>query len=90
MSFRDILSEKKPPKISKFYLNRVEDESGVSGTGIVAVGVKLPSGRCILEWVSKRTSANSLGIYDDMDDLKKVHGHDGKTEVVYYDGEEDE
>jgi len=30
--------------------------------------------------VSKRTNANSLGIYDNMDDLKEVHGHAGATE----------
>lgn len=73
-----------PPKIRKFYLNREEDESGVSGTGIVAVGVELPSKRCVIEWISKRTDANSLGIYDNMEDLEKVHGHEGKTKVKFY------
>lgn len=76
-----------PPKVRKFHLNRVRDESGVSGTGIVAVGVVLPSGRAIMEWVSKRTNAKSLGIYDDMDDLKEVHGHAGATEIVFDDEE---
>ena len=88
MSFRDLLrkhSEKEPPKLKRFYLNRVEDESGVSGTGIVAVGVQFPSGRCIIEWVSKLTDANSLGIYDNLDDVEAVHGHSGKTQVQCYD-----
>lgn len=82
-----VAGEESPPKIRKFHLNRVKDESGVSGTGIVAVGVVLPSGRGILEWVSKRTNAKSLGIYDDMDDLLEVHGHGGATEIVYDDEE---
>lgn len=72
-----------PPKIRKFHLKRNIDESGVSGTGVVAVGVILPSGRAIIEWVSKRTSANSLGIYDDIEDLEAVHGHQGATKVVF-------
>src|SRR5882724_10963719 len=80
---------KKPPKLKTFHLNRIRDESGVSGTGVVAVGVVLPSNRCIIEWVSKRTNANSLGIYDNMDDLKEVHGHAGATEVVFDDEEEE-
>ena len=82
-----LASGEAPPKIRKFHLKREVDESGVSGTGIVAVGVVLPSGRAILEWVSKKTSANSLGIYDDMEDLQEVHGHKGATKVVFDDGE---
>jgi hypothetical protein len=78
-----LASEEKPPKIRKFHLLRERDESGVSGTGIVAVGVVLPSGRAIIEWVSKRTKADSLGIYDDMEDVEMVHGHAGATKIVY-------
>ena len=78
-----LAKDESPPKIRKFHLNRKVDESGVSGTGIVAVGVVLPSGRAIMEWVSKRTKANSLGVYDNMEDLEEVHGHDGATEIVY-------
>lgn len=84
---RRIATSEKPPKTRRFYLNRVKDESGVSGTGIVAVGVVLPSGRAVIEWVSKRTQADSLGIYADMEDLEKVHGHEGATKVVYEDEE---
>lgn len=80
---RRIARDEKAPKIRKFHLNRERDESGVSGTGIVAVGVVLPSGRAIIEWVSKRTKADSLGIYDDIEDVDKVHGHDGATKIVF-------
>ena len=78
-----LASEEKPPPIRRFHLNRVEDESGISGTGIVAVGVIWPDGQATLKWVSKRTKATSLGIYADIDDLEEVHGHDGKTKIVY-------
>jgi hypothetical protein len=80
---RRVAGDEAPPKIRKFHLNRERDESGVSGTGIVAVGVVLPSGRAIIEWVSKRTKADSLGIYDDVEDVEMVHGHGGATKIVF-------
>lgn len=66
-------------KITEFHLQRDEDESGVSGTGIVARGVVLPSGRVVLEWLSFHTS---IGIYNNLDALTEVHGHQGKTKIV--------
>lgn len=76
------LRDLKPPKC--FYLNRSDDESGVSGTGPVAVGVQLPSGRCVLEWLTKVTPTGSLGVYDTVADVEAVHGHKGKTKVVFF------
>lgn len=91
-SFRDLLrqAEEQPPVLRRFYLSRERDESGVSGTGIVAVGVQYPSGRCVIEWVSKRTQANSLGVYDNMDDVEAVHGHEGATTIKFYEEEDTE
>lgn len=66
-------------KIKPFYLKRVEDETGVSGEGIVALGVVLPSGICIIEWL---TFTSSINQYKSMDHVEQVHGHDGKTEIV--------
>jgi hypothetical protein len=63
----------------EFYLKRIEDESGVSGTGIVARGVVLPSGKAILEW---QTFHTSLGIYNNIQDVESIHGHHGKTLVI--------
>lgn len=70
----------------QFYLERYIDESGVSGTGIVACGVILPSGRVVMEWV---TGIASLGVYDSVDEVETVHGHGGKTRVVFTDIDED-
>lgn len=36
-----------------FYLVRHQDVSGVSGTGIVAYGVVLPSGQAVMAWNSR-------------------------------------
>jgi hypothetical protein len=66
-------------KIRPFYLERIEDESNVSGTGVVAVGAIYPSGICIVEWLSFTTSLNQ---YKNIDHVKEVHGHGGKTKVV--------
>ena len=63
-----------------FVLNRLEDESGVSGTGVVAVGVRLPSGRCVMEWLPE---PHTLGVYDKLADVDTIHGHNGKTEMLF-------
>ena len=66
-------------KIEHFYLNRKEDESGISGTGVVARGVQLPSGHCVMEWL---TFTSSIAIYKNMADVLEIHGHGGKTELI--------
>lgn len=71
------------PVIRKFHIERSEDVSGLSGTGIVAVGVMYPSGRCIMEWV---TPIKSINEYHSIADLEALHGHEGRTKVVW-DGE---
>jgi hypothetical protein len=81
----EVKNLEKPPPIKCFYLYRKEDEIGVSGTGVVAVGVEFPSGQVLLEWVSKRTDEGSLARYETMDGMMEVHGHGGKTELRFYD-----
>jgi hypothetical protein len=66
-------------RLKHFYLKRTEDETGVSGEGIVGVGAVFPSGICIVEWL---TFTSSLNHYRSLDHVKEVHGHGGKTEVV--------
>ncbi len=63
-----------------FELIRDEDISGVSGIGLVAVGVVFPSGKVVVEWLGSR---NTFGIYDDLADVEHIHGHGGKTRVVF-------
>jgi len=65
--------------IKEFHLLRVEDETGVSGVGIVARGVILPSGKVVLEWV---TFHSSVTIYENFSHVEEIHGHHGKTKVV--------
>lgn len=63
-----------------FWLKRIEDESGVSGTGIVAEGVMFSNGKCVLSWLTKHTS---VAVYDSIDELEAIHGHNGKTVIVH-------
>lgn len=63
----------------EFYLSRQVDDSGVSGTGVVARGVRLLSGQCILEW---QTGFHSMGIYPNLTELLKIHGHGGNTKLM--------
>ena len=71
----------------RILLYRTEDESGVSGEGVVAVGVVMPSGKAAIEWLNDanpnlNTDGNGWAIYDSVDDARKVHGHGGKTKVI--------
>jgi len=59
-----------------FHLVRREDQSGVSGTGVVAEGVCFSNGKCVISWLTKYTS---VAVYDDIETLIAIHGHDGKT-----------
>lgn len=66
-------------QLRQFYLNRTEDISGVSGTGIIGHGVILPSGRVVMEWTTKY---KSIAIYDSINEIQVLHAHKG-TELIY-------
>lgn len=70
-------------KMKRFVLNRIEDETGISGTGTVAEGVQFTSGICALSWLTEIKSI--AAVYDDIDTVEKLHGHDGKTIVEWVD-----
>lgn len=69
-------------RTKRFVLRRHEDVTGVSGTGIVAIGVVFKDGKCSMQW---NTPVRSICIYDSIDDLMKIHGHDGATVLVWID-----
>lgn len=65
-----------------FELHRDEDATGVSGTGVVAEGVIFSNGRCALTW---KTAHTSVAVYDRIADVEAIHGHEGRTRVVWLD-----
>ena len=66
----------------RFILRRNEDETGISGTGIVAEGMEFSTGWCALSWM---TNAHSVGIYLNIKELQRIHGHNGRTVVQWID-----
>lgn len=77
-------------------LFRREDESGVSGTGVVADFAHLPSGRVVQEWRNERNASletrdpgdSGLDIRPSMALAIQIHGHKGRSVYRYDDGHE--
>ena len=66
----------------RFHLRRIEDATGVSGTGRVAEGVVFSDGTCAIRWL---TATKSTAVYATLADVITIHGHDGGTLVVFDD-----
>lgn len=63
-----------------FELHRDEDVSNVSGVGVVAEGVEFSDGKVALRWIVGEH--RSTAVWDSMDAVAAIHGHNGKTRVV--------
>lgn len=68
--------------LRRFHLLRSEDVSGVSGCGIVASGVVFDDGRVAMEWGGEHSTIN---IYSTIEDVEYLHGHGGKTKIIWQD-----
>lgn len=66
----------------RFHFERIYDVSGTSGTGTVAEGVIFSNGRVALEWLSNHAST---ALYDCISDVELIHGHEGKTKIIFDD-----
>lgn len=64
-----------------FELMRHEDVSGVSGIGVVAEGVEFESGLVVIKW--RDSSFLSFLVYGSINDVIRIHGHQGRTEIVW-------
>lgn len=63
-----------------FKLVRDQDETGISGEGIVAEGVEFSNGMCAMSWL---TAMHSVAVYPNVRQLEAIHGHNGRTRVVF-------
>ena len=61
-----------------FYLQRNEDWSGISGTGLVAVGFEFDQ-LTMLHWLD---SQGSTFWYESVAMVERVHGHEGRTLIA--------
>ena len=68
--------------LKRFHLERAKDMSGISGVGVVAFGVLFGDGKIALHWEGNHSSLN---IYNSVDDLIYIHGHDGSTKIIWDD-----
>lgn len=60
----------------RFHLVREEDETGISGTGVVAEGVVFSDGRVALRWVAHEHTRSTV-LWDAVEDVLTIHGHGG-------------
>ena len=80
-----------PRGIQTFTVARQNDETGVSGEGVVIEGVLLATGQCIAHWLYPRPKG-SIAIFDSMNDFITVHikPHPGNRTIITYDDGEQE
>lgn len=71
------------PAAKTFVLERDEDVTGVSGTGVIAEGVQFRDGTVALRWLTGEHRSTVL--WDNIYSVEQIHGHDGKTRVVFDD-----
>lgn len=68
----------------RFVLDRSQDISGVSGTGVVAEGVEFTDGSVAVRWL---TELKSTVLFADIETAETIHGHNGSTRIVWLDEE---
>ena len=79
-----------PRGIQSFTVYRTDDETGVSGDGIVIEGVRLATGQCIIHWLYPPPKGG-IAIFESMEDFIKVHIQPhptNKTIITFADGEQ--
>lgn len=62
-----------------FLLDRTIDHSGLSGVGVVAIGMAYPDGLTVTRWRGEYSGINQLEIFPSPEQLLAVHGHGGTT-----------
>lgn len=68
------------PRARTFRLVRDDDETGISGKGVVAEGIEFSNGMCAMCWL---TAMHSVAVYPNVRQLEAIHGHNGRTRVVF-------
>ena len=68
----------------RFHLERDVDDTGISGTGRVAEGCQFTNGWVSLTWLTEWTS---VVFYPSIHAVEFIHGHRGKTRIVWDDTE---
>lgn len=69
--------------MARFLLHRHEDVTGISGTGVVAEGVRFSDGTVVIRWVTG--DHRSTVIWPNIEAVIAIHGHGGTTTVEWID-----
>lgn len=84
------LTNRAPEGIRTFTLCRQNDETGVSGEGVVIEGCVFATGHCIVHWLTP-APRGALAIFDTFDDFTKIHVKPHPTNntiITFEDGEQ--
>lgn len=81
-----------------FWVQRDEDMSGMSGTGVVADGVQFPDGTTVVRWreLPKDSPNYARGVrattvvFPNVEAVEALHGHNGATHLVWHDRMDEE
>lgn len=73
-------------RVRRFVLDRREDLTGCSGTGIVAEGVQFSDGSCTVRWGLGEAGFSTTTDHESITSVQSIHGHDGRTVVMWLDG----
>ena len=70
----------------RFELHRDEDETGLSGTGLIVEGVEMSNGAVVMRWVPW---PYSIAVYPErgIESIEHLHSHRGRTRLMWLDGE---
>lgn len=63
-----------------FNLVREQDNTGISGLGIVASGVEFDDGLCVLRW---KGEYKTTVIHESIESIKKINCSHSKSTIVY-------
>ncbi len=83
-------TNKAPQGIRAFTVCRKNDESGISGEGVVIEGCVFATGHCIIHWLTP-SPRGALAIFDSFDDFIKIHikpHPTNNTIITFEDGEQ--
>lgn len=78
-----------PHGISSFTVKRTNDQTGVSGTGIVIEGTTHATGQAVVHWLYP-PPRGSFAIFDTFEDFLRVHvkSHPGNRTIITFDNGE--
>ena len=63
-----------------FQVVRIEDISGVSGTGQVAEGTQFHDGQCVISWYGQH---HVMEVAPTIEAWLAIHGHNGSTRIAW-------